>query len=191
VGLCKNVKGQNGVELERRWKDLQGPEAYLGVAVPGVKKLYSFTNFFQTDQGLAATCQPQFPNYFIVVGPNAIAGSWGYTIGTQVRTSLLALSQRTCDGRLTDYFHSSPIQSLFIAKLVKGLVDYNLGSLVPRLSAHDEYNRRMQENVSHSVYVANCTSWWKIRETGKVTTTGIGSGGAFLTQRGKGRRGNC
>ncbi len=26
----------------------------------------------------------QFPNYFMVLGPNAVAGSWGYTIGNQV-----------------------------------------------------------------------------------------------------------
>jgi hypothetical protein len=33
-------------------------------------------------------CSPrvQFPNYFMALGPNAVAGSWGFTIGNQTAT---------------------------------------------------------------------------------------------------------
>lgn len=57
VGLNIGLKGEDGVELQEHWKQIGGPQSYLGVSVP------------------------KFPNYFITLGPNAIAGSWGYTIG--------------------------------------------------------------------------------------------------------------
>jgi len=59
VGINVNLKGEQGVTLEDHWKELGGPQAYLGVSVPG------------------------FPNVFQVLGPNSIASSWGYTLGVQ------------------------------------------------------------------------------------------------------------
>ena len=66
-GLDLNVElyGEDGVELRSYWESIDGPQSYLGLSVP------------------------KFPNYFMVVGPNAIAGSWGYTIGNQVREAIL------------------------------------------------------------------------------------------------------
>lgn len=65
VGLNINLKGEQGLELKSYWDSLGGPKAYLGTAVP------------------------QFPNYFAILGPNAIAGSWGYTIGAKVHLTPL------------------------------------------------------------------------------------------------------
>ena len=60
LGLNVGLYGEDEIELRSYWKGIDGPQAYLGLSVP------------------------KFPNYFMVVGPNAIAGSWGYTIGNQV-----------------------------------------------------------------------------------------------------------
>ena len=60
LGLNVGLYGEDGIELRSYWKSIDGPQSYLGLSVP------------------------KFPNYFMVVGPNAIAGSWGYTIGNQV-----------------------------------------------------------------------------------------------------------
>jgi cation diffusion facilitator CzcD-associated flavoprotein CzcO len=62
VGLNHGVKGEDGQELKQIWKDAQGGYGYLGVAAPRI------------------------PNYFIVLGPNSIAMSWGYTLGHNVNT---------------------------------------------------------------------------------------------------------
>ena len=49
VGLNHNVFGEDGKELRATWKERQGAFGYRGIAAPNV------------------------PNYFIVLGPNAIA----------------------------------------------------------------------------------------------------------------------
>ena len=49
VGLNHNVVGEDGKELRATWKERQGAFGYRGIAAPNV------------------------PNYFIVLGPNAIA----------------------------------------------------------------------------------------------------------------------
>jgi cation diffusion facilitator CzcD-associated flavoprotein CzcO len=59
VGLNAGVHGEGGLELKEYWRSIDGPQSYSGLAVPG------------------------FPNYFMVLGPNAISGSWGFTIGVQ------------------------------------------------------------------------------------------------------------
>jgi cation diffusion facilitator CzcD-associated flavoprotein CzcO len=64
LGLNIGLYGEGGIELRSYWKSIEGPQSYLGLSVP------------------------KFPNYFMVVGPNAIAGSWGYTIGNQVSEAI-------------------------------------------------------------------------------------------------------
>lgn len=60
VGLNHGVYGLDGKELRELWEDNEGAFAYLGVGHSLV------------------------PNYFTVLGPNAISMSWGYTLGNQV-----------------------------------------------------------------------------------------------------------
>ncbi len=61
VGVNKDVRGEAGLELKAYWDAIGGPQAYAGLAVP------------------------HFPNDFIGIGPNATAGSWGWTLGAQSR----------------------------------------------------------------------------------------------------------
>jgi len=65
VGLNHGVKGEDGRELRQIWKEKDGGYGYLGVAAPKI------------------------PNYAIVLGPNSIAMSWGYTLGHNVSVSSL------------------------------------------------------------------------------------------------------
>jgi cation diffusion facilitator CzcD-associated flavoprotein CzcO len=60
VGLNHNVFGENGVELSEIWRKAGGAYGYLGVAVPEV------------------------PNFFVPLGPNAAAMSWGFSLGNNV-----------------------------------------------------------------------------------------------------------
>lgn len=60
VGLNHGVYGEDGIELSEKFKSSGGAYGYLGVAMPDV------------------------PNCFAVLGPNAIAMSWGYTLGNNV-----------------------------------------------------------------------------------------------------------
>ncbi|KAI5479459.1 hypothetical protein MNV49_003603 [Pseudohyphozyma bogoriensis] len=64
LGLNKGVFGRDGKELSEIWKEKGGPEAYKGVAVPGV------------------------PNYFITMGPNGTSGAWGFS--SAIQTSAIA-----------------------------------------------------------------------------------------------------
>ena len=66
VGLNHGVHGESGRELREVWEAGEGAFAYLGVAVP------------------------DYPNYFTVLGPNAISMSWGYTLGNQVSSCSLS-----------------------------------------------------------------------------------------------------
>ncbi|KAI5479419.1 monooxygenase [Pseudohyphozyma bogoriensis] len=119
VGLNHGVYGEEGKELREVWEEQQGAEAYLAVSVP------------------------KFPNYFIILGPNAISMSWGYTLGNQTE---------------------------FIARLVRGIYDKNLSSIAPKTSVTNEYNRVLHDRLEKTVLVSSaCNAWYKYKGTGKVT----------------------
>ncbi|GAA5962678.1 hypothetical protein JCM8115_005920 [Rhodotorula mucilaginosa] len=87
---------------------------------------------------------PEVPNYFAVLGPNSIAMSWGYTIGNNTE---------------------------FIARLVRGIYDHRLSSIVAKASAIDDFNTYVQSRVSNSIwYSPECgDSWYKDPASQKVT----------------------
>ncbi|GFZ49896.1 hypothetical protein JCM24511_07299 [Saitozyma sp. JCM 24511] len=117
VGLNIGLKGEGGKELREYWEEIGGPQSYMGLAVPG------------------------FPNYFITIGPNAIAGSWGFTIGNQTTV---------------------------IARLIKEMVTYDIGSLQPRLEAFEEHNRDIQEALATSTMNSKaCVNWWRVGGQGR------------------------
>ncbi|GAA5839865.1 hypothetical protein JCM5353_007698 [Sporobolomyces roseus] len=120
VGLNHGVYGEDGIELSEKFKSSGGAYGYLGVAMPDV------------------------PNYFAVLGPNAIAMSWGYTLGNNTE---------------------------FIARIIKGLYDRKLSSIVVKHQVIEEYNRYIQYRVSNSIwYSPECGgSWYKHPSSGKVT----------------------
>ncbi|ORY66919.1 hypothetical protein BCR35DRAFT_308352 [Leucosporidium creatinivorum] len=128
VGLNIGLKGEGGVELREHWKSIGGPQSYLGVSVP------------------------RFPNYFVTLGPNAIAGSWGYTIG---------------------------IQTSFIARLVKGIVDNNLSSIQPKQEPFERLNKETRAKLAPSTMNSLlCSNWWRVGGQGLITVpnwvTGFG-----------------
>ncbi|SCZ99348.1 BZ3500_MvSof-1268-A1-R1_Chr7-2g09495 [Microbotryum saponariae] len=128
VGINLGVKGEEGKTLNEYWKEIGGPQAYLGVAVPG------------------------YPNLFNVIGPNAIAGSWGYTIGTMTE---------------------------FISRLVSTLVENDLTSLQPTITAFRAHNLEMRSKLATSTMNSQlCSNWWRVGGKGLITVpnwqTGFG-----------------
>lgn len=119
LGLSQGVYGENGVELRAFWDKLGGPQAYgAGIAVPG------------------------FPNYFIVIGPNAISGSWGFTLG---------------------------VNSAAIGRIVREIVDYGLSSLQPTVDAFKAHNASVQAQLATSAPASQLTANWWRTDDGHVT----------------------
>lgn len=134
VGLNVGLYGEDGVELKQFWEEIGGPQSYLGLAVPGVSTRPS--PFWRT------LIKPrQFPNYFITLGPNAIAGSWGFTIGNQ--TSM-------------------------IARVCRDMLRYDIGSLQPRRDVFEEHNEQVQAALKDSTMnSAECVNWWRMDGNGR------------------------
>jgi hypothetical protein len=64
---------------------------------------------------------------------------------------------------------SPSLQTEFIARLVKGIVDNGLTSIVPKASATSTYNIKLQERLEQTVLVSKlCTAWYRYRGYGKV-----------------------
>jgi len=121
VGLSKNVFDKHGRELEQRWKDIDGPEAYQTLAVP------------------------ELPNYFIILGPNGMAGSWG------------------C---------SSAIQGAAIARIIGDVVEQGGTAVEVTERAATAFNKVRQAFLQTIAQASDtCTSWYKARKGGKLTTT--------------------
>ncbi|GAA5977977.1 hypothetical protein JCM5350_006287 [Sporobolomyces pararoseus] len=118
VGLNHKVFGLGGKELSEIWKEAGGAYGYLGVAVPEV------------------------PNYFVPLGPNAAAMSWGFSLGNNTE---------------------------LIARLVKGLHENRLSSIVVKPEVLESYNEYVQNRVQHTAWsLSTCgSSWYKSKE-GKV-----------------------
>ncbi|KAM0751702.1 FAD/NAD(P)-binding domain-containing protein [Meredithblackwellia eburnea MCA 4105] len=119
VGLNHGVYGEEGIELRKLWEEAEGSYAYLAIGVP------------------------KFPNYFTVIGPNAISQSWGFTLGNQ---------------------------SLYIARLLKGLLDRNLTSLSPKEEVTRVYNEKIQARLEAGVMGSTngCSAWYRFRGVGKA-----------------------
>ncbi|GAA5958421.1 hypothetical protein JCM21900_002189 [Sporobolomyces salmonicolor] len=119
VGLNHNVYGEDGEELRALWKERGGAYGFLGIAMPKV------------------------PNYFAVLGPNAISMSWGYTLG-----------------------HNTE----HIARLIKGIYEKDLSSIVVKESVMDSYNDVLGERLQKtSLSSPACgASWYKDPLTNKL-----------------------
>ncbi|SGY78628.1 BQ5605_C008g04902 [Microbotryum silenes-dioicae] len=136
VGINLGVKGEEGKTLNEHWKEIGGPQAYLGVASIDLSTRFS----------------SQYPNLFNVIGPNAIAGSWGYTIGTMTK---------------------------FISRLVSSLVENDLTSLQPTITAFRAHNLEMRSKLATSTMNSQlCSNWWRVGGKGLITVpnwqTGFG-----------------
>lgn len=99
----------------------------------------------------------QFPNYFIVIGPNATAGSWGWTLGRQ---------------------------STAIARVVRGLLDYGLSSVQPKADVYEAYNVEIQAKLENcSAGTDQTTNWWRVGENKKITVINPRSGSEYPAKR--------
>jgi hypothetical protein len=144
VGLNVGLKGQQGIDLRQHWLNIGGPQAYQGTAVPGVS-----TSCWRV-------ILIQFPNYFAVLGPNSIAGSWGYTIG--VKTSFNALLIKavgvSAPNRLSD------VQ----------MVKEGLASMQPTQGAFEKHNQEVQLALKTSnMRSLQCENWWRIGGQGLLS----------------------
>jgi cation diffusion facilitator CzcD-associated flavoprotein CzcO len=118
VGAPFAMTGLNGASLGRRWLD-EGPQAYLGSAIS------------------------DFPNLFMIVGPNTGLGhnSMIYMIESQVT---------------------------YIAACLRALEQRNARSMHVRRTIQDEFNARVQHAMQHSVWTSGCHSWY-LTKSGKNT----------------------
>ncbi|KAK4056613.1 CTD phosphatase Fcp1 [Microbotryomycetes sp. JL221] len=132
LGLNKNVIGENGLELEKFWKEIGGPQAYRGLAVP------------------------KFPNHFAVLGPNAISGSWGFSIG---------------------------VRTLAIAKLVRDMYELGLTSIQPTQEAFERHNKDTQSRLAASTMNSSlCSNWWRVEGQGLVSVPSAETGFGLIKQ---------
>lgn len=75
----------------------------------------------------------------------------------------------------------TPPQTEFIARLVRGLHDRDLTSIVPKPDPSAAYNAKLQERLQHTTLsAATCTSWYRYKNTGKVIASSGVSGGQFF-----------
>ncbi|GAA5859086.1 hypothetical protein JCM5353_005896, partial [Sporobolomyces roseus] len=118
VGLNEKVFGEDGKELRQVWEENGGAFGYQGIAVPKV------------------------PNYFVVLGPNAAAMSWGFALA-----------------------HNTNL----IARYIREMYDLQLSSIVVKDSALASFNDYVQFRVRHTSWsLASCGASWYKNKHGKV-----------------------
>ena len=118
VGAPFEVTGLDGADLGAIWLR-DGPQAYLGVSIAN------------------------FPNFFMIVGPNTLLG----------HNSLL-------------YMIESQVQ--YIADCLRVLRERNARTMNLRPDVQRDFNARLQREMQHSVWVSGCHSWYQTK-SGKVT----------------------
>lgn len=106
------VTGRDGVDLHTQWAG--DARAYLGVVIPN------------------------FPNFFVLYGPNT---------NIVVNGSII-------------YFSECEVH--YLTQAVRFLLDQHLGSLDPRADVHDDYNARIDEaNKLRTWGFSNVSAWYK------------------------------
>ena len=114
------VRGRGGSNLQGVWEQAGGAEAYKGTVV--------------TD----------FPNFFILYGPNAATGQHSVI------------------------FHSE-CQINYSCRLLKPVLKGNADSLMVKPQAQKRDLAWVHENLRNLVFNSGCASWWMDPETGKNT----------------------
>jgi len=124
------IVGRGGVELGARWR--ASAEAYLGTTVP------------------------EFPNLFVIVGPNTGLGhnSIIFMIECQVRYAVSALRAMDAGGYAT---------------------------VEPRADVTARYNARLQARLARTVWSTGCKSWYQDAR-GRNTTLWPGATAEFMAR---------
>lgn len=125
----------------------------VGLKGEGGVELREYWKSLGGPQAYLGVAVPSFPNHFTVIGPNAASTSWGFTIG---------------------------VKTLFIARLVKAMVDNNLSSIQPKQEPFERLNAEIQSNLALSTTNSTlCSNWFRIGGKGLHTvhhwTTGCES----------------
>jgi len=111
------LKGQNGDELAKRWKRQGGARAYLGTQVPN------------------------FPNFFMLIGPNTVQGHYSV-----IYTSEVAVN--------------------YAIKLLRPLFkDQKAKSVVVKQDAEDTYNQWLSKELKRTIWTPTVDSWYIDKKT--------------------------
>jgi cation diffusion facilitator CzcD-associated flavoprotein CzcO len=115
-----SIKGRGGVTLFERWKET--PETYISIATDG------------------------FPNYFMLLGPNAGLGEG----------NLLLLIEKSID---------------YVTKCVQKLQRDNIRAMSVRRDAVKQFTAHCDSYFKRTVFSGNCRSWYKGgTEEGRITS---------------------
>ncbi len=115
--ISYSVIGKGGVSLQEQWQDF--PRAYLG------------------------TTMPNFPNYFVVTGPNTGIG----------HTSAIFVIES---------------QMKYIMQCIEKIQDEKLQSIEPTIQAEQDYTQMVHEEMEKTVWkTGGCSSWYQNKQ-GKV-----------------------
>ncbi len=100
------------------------------------------------------TTHPDFPNYFMVTGPNTGVGS-------------------------TSVVHMIELQVAYIAKFLGTVLQGKC--VAPKRQAFEDFNTKLQEDLSRSVWASGCDSWY-LRDDGKIVILYPGSARDFAKE---------
>ncbi|KAF7865503.1 hypothetical protein EAF04_006477 [Stromatinia cepivora] len=105
-----SITGRQGASLHRVWEELGGPQAYMGTSID------------------------QFPNFFMIMGPNTFVG------------------------------HTSVIMSIenniqYILKMIAPIITGDVNSVEPKPEAVVKWTQDIRKDMQETVYEA-CQSWY-------------------------------
>lgn len=103
------VIGRNGLALDEAWKD--GAQAYLAVAIP------------------------EFPNFFMIGGPNSPIGNF----------SFLMTAERQCG---------------YAIRMIQHMVVNGVKALAPTADATREFNDAVRKQMGSTIWSSGCRSWY-------------------------------
>lgn len=116
-----SVYGRGGVSIRERWGD-DDPRAYLGMTVP------------------------EFPNFFILYGPNTNIGTGGSII------------------------FQAETWSQYIAECIKTMIENDVATMEVRQEACDSYNEQMDARLAEMVWSVSPAATWYRNSKGRVIT---------------------
>ncbi|KAJ9311108.1 hypothetical protein DTO271D3_8597 [Paecilomyces variotii] len=134
------IKGEDGVSLNEHWNNFSSgtPQAYYG------------------------TCVSQFPNFFIMMGPNTSTGHLSviYSTECQINFTLRVLKP------ILNSLYPSFLNTFFTTL---GLRSAGPDTVAVTPSAEENDNNWIQKEAKKLVWASGCTSWYVDARTGRNT----------------------